>query len=300
MAATAVGVSVSDSVSKSVSDSVSVSDSNSDSVSKSVGDSVSVSADPVWRAFGAIRCIHMPARADRAVLVRRAASKARMPVTWFHVSKHPDGGVRGCYESHLAVMREALAAGLPNVLVFEDDIEVAPSFRRERVAEVARFMAHTEGAWDILFLGCFPDIWRGAQTWVSGHMYAVRATQTHAYIVSAAGMLRLAHRPFDGKPIDEVLRDEARCYATLPSLFTQALSQSDVSSIGGISTFGGKRAVTAAVEAYAVHIGAPLRSVLLALLLGAVAGALALRRLRAVRAASARQKQITRHGRHSP
>lgn len=234
--------------------------------------------DPVWDAFSTIQCIHMPARQDRALLVERAAAAARMPVQWFHVSKHPDGGVRGCYESHLAVMRHGLDAGADNVLVFEDDIELAPGFTRERVAEVVRFMAAQHGQWDVIFLGCFPDIWRGHQRWIRGHMYQVRATQTHAYVVSEAGMRRLSRRPFDGTPIDEVLRDEARCYATLPSLFTQAVSASDVSSVAGISTFGGKRLVTRAVEAYTMHVGIPLRVLLLMLGLIHIAAALVLKR----------------------
>jgi hypothetical protein len=220
----------------------------------------------------------MPERRDRAQLVSRAATAARMPLEWFHVSKHPEGGVRGCYESHVSLMRQGLDAGLDTLLVFEDDIELARDFALDRVAEVIRFMTSRRGQWDIVFLGCFPDVWRGQHSWISGHMFKVRATQTHAYVVSAAGMRRLARRPFDGTPIDEVLRDEARCYATLPSLFEQALSPSDVSSVAGVSTFAGKRFVTSAVEAYAMHVGVPVRSVLL-LGLAAAAAALALKRV---------------------
>jgi hypothetical protein len=218
-------------------------------------------AAALWPQFGDVRCVHMRERRDRARLVARAQALTGLPIRFYYATRHPRGGVEGCYESHVAVMREALADGLPHVLVLEDDLQVAACFSAARVQEVLAFM-RGRVKWDVVFLGCFPDVWRAEQRRVSGNVYAVTATQTHAYVVSRGFMERMVRRPFDGAPIDEVFAREGRCFATLPSLFTQAESSSDVSSVAFVSALPAKALVASAVEAYARHVGVPLRQLL--------------------------------------
>lgn len=222
-----------------------------------------------WASFGHVRCIHMRARVDRMRLIEAAQKALNIPLRLFYAEKHAEGGVRGCYESHVAVMREALADGQETCLVFEDDLEVG-DFSWERLAEVTRFIRDRRGEWDVVYLGCFPDVWSCTQRWIKGNIFEVHATQTHAYVVSKAFMERMVARPFDGTPIDEVFYHHARAYAVLPSLFFQASTASDVSSVG-VSLLAAKRSVTDAAEVYAVNVGLPLRTLVLAFLLACVA-----------------------------
>lgn len=223
-----------------------------------------------WDIFGDIRCIHIKARTDRDVLVKKVVSQIGVPLRYFYASPHPEGGVRGCYESHLSVMRESLALNQQFSLIFEDDLEIG-SFSWERLNEAVRFITENPHEWDIFYLGCFPDVWGSNQVAVRGNIYKVRATQTHAYIVNKPFMERMVVRKFDGTPIDEVFLEGSRSYAILPTLFVQASSASDVSSVGFISVFPAKRIITQAVELYARSVGFPIRSVLLAIVFACVA-----------------------------
>jgi hypothetical protein len=166
-------------------------------------------------------------------------------------------------------MREALADNKSMSLIFEDDLEVG-KFSWSRLHEVINFVS-TRKDWDIFYLGCFPDIWGNSHQHVTGNIFKVKATQTHAYIVSKHFMERIADRKFDGTPIDEVFLEGSRSYAILPSLFVQASSSSDVSSLSFISVFPAKRVITNAVELYAINFGIPFRTLLIAIAAACVA-----------------------------
>ena len=214
----------------------------------------------MWSQFGAIRVIHILDRKDREKRVLELGKKLNIPLQFFNVSRHSNGK-QGCYESHVKIMQECLDQNIDKVLIFEDDFDIGV-FTWERMLEVTKFM-NSDTEWDILYLGCFPDIWKGYHTHEIGHIYKTQATQTHSYVVSRLFMQKMIARPFDGTPIDEVFKDSARCYAVFPSIFKQSNSSSDVSSISWISTFPGKEYVTRGFEEYASHIGVPLGKVFL-------------------------------------
>ena len=222
-----------------------------------------------WNFLPEIRCIHMKSRKDREELVENVKKKLNIPLKYFYAEPHPDGGVRGCYESHLAIMREAVKANKSMMLVFEDDLEIG-KFSWKALDEVIDFV-HKRNDWDIFYLGCFPDVWGNSHQHIRGNIFSVKATQTHAYIINRPFMERLIDRKFDGTPIDEVFLEGSRSYAILPSLFVQASSSSDVSSLSFISVFPAKRIITNAVEMYAINFGIPFRTVLLSILFACVA-----------------------------
>jgi hypothetical protein len=62
----------------------------------------------------------------------------------------PNRGVRGCFLSHLSVLRKALDEGLESVLVLEDDVAFSPLFR-ERTGMIEREL-HAQ-AWGFAYLG---------------------------------------------------------------------------------------------------------------------------------------------------
>jgi hypothetical protein len=213
----------------------------------------------LWKEFGVIRCIHMPSRKDRRAIVDKAVYNLRIPLTFYNPTPHPDGPIRGCYESHLAVMREAIAAGKDTCLIFEDDFEES-NFSWEKLDEVCRF-SRNNTEWDIIYLGCFPDVLNHGQSWFHGNMFRVRATQTHAYVVHKRFMLKAVEDEFCGMPIDEYFKAKASCFAILPSLFMQASTSSDVSSVSIVSMFPAKQAIVSAIENYTIDFGVSLRSI---------------------------------------
>jgi GR25 family glycosyltransferase involved in LPS biosynthesis len=151
--------------------------------------------------------VHIAERTDREKYVDELRSLGA-PIEYYYATRQKDGR-RGCYESHQAIMKESLS--FDNALIFEDDAVAVNLFG---MFEVQAFMAKNTD-WDIIYLGCFPDVFR-TQTHVTGNMYLVKASMTHAYVVSQKYMKTFVKRPYDGIPIDNVFRNEAKTYALSP------------------------------------------------------------------------------------
>jgi len=62
----------------------------------------------------------------------------------------PSIGARGCFLSHLEILKIARERGLRNVLFMEDDLAVSPKFKTHSNA-IAELLRSTE--WDIVYLG---------------------------------------------------------------------------------------------------------------------------------------------------
>ena len=187
----------------------------------------------------------MPERVDREIHVQELEDD--FPLKRFEAKRHAIGK-QGCYESHQAVMKMSLH--LPYVVVFEDDaVQISKTWR----PEVMRFLRRKD--WDVLYLGCFPDILRH-QEHEYGNIYRVQATMTHAYVVSQAYMNFFVSRPYDGTPVDNVFRNEARTFAYLPSAFVQAETVSDIGNFS--SSYHWKQTVIQACELYAMNVGWPI------------------------------------------
>ena len=211
----------------------------------------------VWRLVQDIICIHIPERLDRKKSMDKVSLELNMNINYFLTQKHPNGGKQGCFESHQQVMRESLQKNLDMCLILEDDIELSSSFSWELLYEVLHFACYSTEPWDILYLGCLPDIFSYNQIHKIGHIYKVRATQTHAYIVHSRFMKRFIHFQYSGQAVDNVFKKTANSFAILPSLFHQIQSTSDVeqNTITAISTFPIKSNVVHSIEFYASSIG---------------------------------------------
>lgn len=105
--------------------------------------------------------VNLPSRTDRrreieAMFDRLGLSDWRERVK-FHPAHRPESpggfrtiGARGCFISQLEVLRQARDAGAGNVLLMEDDLEIAPDFVR-RGDELTREL--DRGDWSIAHLG---------------------------------------------------------------------------------------------------------------------------------------------------
>ena len=90
--------------------------------------------------FDSVQIINLIDRADRRREI--AAQLARIgaiddPAIAFFAARRPADlgdfpslGARGCFESHLAIVRQALAGGVKRLLIIEDDFDFAPDIDR--------------------------------------------------------------------------------------------------------------------------------------------------------------------------
>lgn len=91
-------------------------------------------------------------------------------------------GAYGCSLSHRGILRDCIARGVPEVMIFEDDVILAPGFG-EKLKE---FLATVPVHWDALFLGGQHET---PPVEVSpGVVKCLRVGRTHAYILRAAYM----------------------------------------------------------------------------------------------------------------
>lgn len=112
-------------------------------------------------SFGLIRVINLPERKDRLREVTRQLAalgiKFEAASVELYVAARPTElcgfdalGVRGCFLSHLAILKDALARGVESVLVMEDDCEVLAR-NLQRIGHVAQGLQGRE--WGFCYLG---------------------------------------------------------------------------------------------------------------------------------------------------
>jgi GR25 family glycosyltransferase involved in LPS biosynthesis len=167
-------------------------------------------------------------------------------------------GQQGCYESHSTIMQLALQENIKVAVIFEDDaIEAGNADIRAVVEQCKNVLLQSNN--DILYLGCFPDIFKHFHTSTSNQfLFQVRATQTHAYMVHERFMKKFCSIPYSGTPVDEYFRDHAKCLAWLPGLYVQENSKSNVSTKQTLSVMPYKNTFVYVVQLYAAKIGIPL------------------------------------------
>lgn len=105
--------------------------------------------------------INLPSRTDRRRAMERELRRAGLPLTPGRVDIFPairpedpgpftSIGVRGCYESHVSILRQAQEQGWRNVLIMEDDLTIADRYRDAE----DRLMAQLASLdWDFVYFG---------------------------------------------------------------------------------------------------------------------------------------------------
>lgn len=191
--------------------------------------------------FSAIYCINCSHRADRREHAQAQFEKIGITnkVIWF---EGISGGNVGCTKSHIAITQLAKEQGLPNVLVFEDDVE----FLDITPLEVA--LAHL-GTFDLFYLGILGGELRKESSIVR---CCGNGGGTHAVCYAASTYDHLnsyfqAGTKFE-VPIDRYLADywqipetmrairgtEGRCFAPNPIVAIQSGLHSDIADRGNM------------------------------------------------------------------
>jgi GR25 family glycosyltransferase involved in LPS biosynthesis len=225
--------------------------------------------------ISSIHLIHIPDRTDRDRSIQELQKTllsffGPLQIQIFEAQRQKDGR-KGCYESHVSVMKKAISLHDGHALIFEDDAEVGHDLNdkmvHELVQEALRF-AKTE-TFDILFLGSFPNVLVANETIkIQGfqHMYKTSPSTTHAYIASHKFMKNMISRfaVFENVPIDDFFKSSLiQTYAIYPSIFLQSVSQSDIASPSAsfVSSSKFKNVIWRLTESYATRIGHSLKHV---------------------------------------
>ena len=202
--------------------------------------------------FGLTRVINLPDRKDRLREITQQMDDMGMPfapgnVELYVASRPADQGqfrslgARGCFLSHLDILRDARDRNVESVLVFEDDCEILPR-DRQRIVEAALELPGS--SWGFLHLGHIeplPDENTPRLIQFTGplqtlHCYAVHRSVLAALIEYLEGCLvRPEGDPYGG-PMDvdgalTMFRGHHPEIVTLvaqPSLARQRSSRSDI------------------------------------------------------------------------
>lgn len=114
-------------------------------------------SDHILDRFDQVRIINLIDRPDRRheILAQVDRIGGLAPNMSFYDAHRPDDaggfpsvGARGCFESHLGVLREAQDAGVRNLLILEDDVD----FTRDGPRRLADFVPDLFGQrWDFFY-----------------------------------------------------------------------------------------------------------------------------------------------------
>jgi hypothetical protein len=115
----------------------------------------------IMEFFDRAYAVNLPERKDRRSMIVRELDKAGMPLTpnkteIFSAIRPDDSGgfpsigARGCFLSHLTILKRAREERLANVLIVEDDLTISEQFRTEQEVLVER-LRRTD--WDFVYFG---------------------------------------------------------------------------------------------------------------------------------------------------
>jgi hypothetical protein len=119
------------------------------------------SLSPLLSFFDKIYIINLPERCDRRQKIQQELSllgiaESHQQVAFFpaikptHAGDFPSIGARGCFLSHLEVLRQAKAENLNNVLIMEDDL----AFSRRLIQQQGAIVGQLKNLnWDFVYFG---------------------------------------------------------------------------------------------------------------------------------------------------
>ncbi|MCL2459115.1 MAG: hypothetical protein FWF31_09810 [Desulfobulbus sp.] len=179
-----------------------------------------------WEFFDAIYCITLDSRPDRKEAARTQFALAGLAgrVEFLVVTRDEENPERGIYGSHQRCLSLSLAAGARHILIFEDDVFFR-GCNHERLMAAGRFLRETT-TWDAFFLGCLTSGSR--PTGLDGVVRVRYRCLCHAYALNRPFAERLAQEPWQGIPIDGLIRAMGRDFFALrPMCAFQGLISSD-------------------------------------------------------------------------
>lgn len=147
--------------------------------------------------FERIYVVNLPNRTDRRKRIVAELEKVGLPLTQNRVEifpairpdnagDFPNIGARGCFLSHLAILKQAKNDGLSNVLIMEDDLVISNLFR-EHEEFLVKELQQTD--WGIVYLG-HPHPFKN-QSEVTLQRFTGMLKTTHFYAVNGVVISQL-------------------------------------------------------------------------------------------------------------
>ncbi len=181
----------------------------------------------IWNSFDAIYCINLIHRNDRLKDMKKIFAKYHIPIIFYRPEKHPNGGVQGCFESHINIMKDAYNKNYNKILIFEDDLLPTGRLTIKNMNKCINFTNKNKD-WDILFLG---SAWEeNIKSTNFDNIYNAKCLLTHSYIASKKAINILSKLKFNNLAIDTLYqRNEfLNTFTFLPNIFHQKYSMSDI------------------------------------------------------------------------
>ena len=190
-----------------------------------------------------IYCLSLRRRKDRRIRVSENLKKHDIDFEFFDavdgdfldIERKPGwmmrttNGCLGIIQSYIEIFQEAKSLGLSNFLIFEDDVELTDTFRKD----VEVFLTNVPDDWDTIYFGGnhlvhFPEP-------VNEHVSkCVHTRTTHAVIFRDSCYDKILNRlVYFDRPLDETfatmqLFEEMVSYVPVPPLAWQYDSHSDI------------------------------------------------------------------------
>lgn len=107
--------------------------------------------------FDEIFCISIDKNIKRREYARYYFSKLNIQAKFFIVEKHMRGGLYGCFNSHITIIKYAYKKNYDKILIFEDDFMPTASYSDINLEKVFNFINNNNNNWDCFYLGysCF-------------------------------------------------------------------------------------------------------------------------------------------------
>lgn len=187
-----------------------------------------------WDFFDAIICINLADRKDKYEYMTTFARRLNIPLTFYHPIRDKISGEKGCYESHLKVIKHAWDQGWNNVLILEDDVLESRHFSDQHMNEAIKFMKNDDD-WDLFMLGYGVNILK-IPTKISNNIIKHKCYGTFAYVINRKSMPKILETPeYQGIGVDWYFQ-KFNQYLYYPIQFVTSLENtSDVPKVFGIN-----------------------------------------------------------------
>lgn len=180
--------------------------------------------------FDDIICINMKHRDDRREHMRMMMKQLDIPFRFYLAERNPKGGIYGCFESHINVIKQCYDTGCKHIMIFEDDLIPTKEYSLQKIMLGIDFMKTHE--WDIFYYG-YIVIGEKYQTLLrsrpsdNSNIVAFRPFGTHAYCINRHTMetvLSNYHLYIGKMHLDHYYcMMMFRAYCIVPMLFDQQL-----------------------------------------------------------------------------
>lgn len=169
-----------------------------------------------------IKCINLVSRKDKRKVVKKHLRKKGIKFEFYRTKRH-DNPARGCLESHLHLINEAIKNKSKNLLILEDDVYFTKQFKN---------IPEPPEDWDMLYFGgtVHRILDKDHEHWTR-----ISCFTTHAYMVNLKNkeLLEDINKGYDYEDeIDkfylEKIHKKYKCYMMTPMIAIQRSGYSDI------------------------------------------------------------------------